>query len=360
MHLDPLPNESPLRQFKLSRIWLPVLFSLGVGGFMLYKIYQDLDMHALRQLSMQGSSRWLLLLGLLGMALRDAGYIWRTKLLSGDELSWRSAFDVTMLWEFANTLAPSLTGGTPLIIYMLIKEKVNAGKSTAIVFLTILLDQFFFVLLVPIMLLILGSEAMFRGLVDTVGQGVYVTFWIAYGILAGYGSLLILGIFVRPQAVRRLIILFFRLPFFRRWESVGEAVGNDLLAASETYRNKSWGYWAKLIVANTAAWLSRFLVLNLLFIVFSPTGLGFFGHLLLIGRQSILFVLMWMAITPGGSGLAEFSFVEVLGDMCPVPPGCSLLALLWRGLGFYPYMLLGAWLVPRWVGRVFGKANSQT
>lgn len=347
-------SQEPIQQLKLSRIILPILFSLGVAVFMIYKIYNELDMNALKQMEVQGSTRWLLLLCLLGMIIRDAAYIWRTKLLGGGELSWRSAFDVTLLWEFSNTVAPSLTGGTPIVIYMLIKEKLNAGKSTAIVFLTIFLDQFYFVLLVPIMVMFLGMEALFRPLMDTVGKGVYVTMWTAYTILALYGLLLVFGIFINPNAVKRLLVWLFNTRLLRRWHHLGEKVGADLVIASQEFRDKKLGYWLKVVGSTIVAWASRFMVLNILFMTFAPNGLSFYEHLLAFGRQSVLFVLMFVAITPGGSGLAEFSFMEVLNDICPSPPGCGLLALLWRAIGFYPYMLLGIWLLPRWLHRIYG------
>lgn len=356
LNQEPEEIQEPIQQLKLNRIILPVLFSLGVAAFMIYKIYSELDIDALKKMEVEGASRWLLLICLLGMVLRDAAYIWRTKLLGGGELSWRSAFDVTLLWEFSNTVAPSLTGGTPLIIYMLIKEKLNAGKSTAIVFLTIFLDQFYFVLLVPIMVMVLGMEALFRPLMDAVGTGVYVTMWTAYTILALYGMLLVFGIFINPNAVKKLLIWIFNTRLLRRWHHLGEKVGEDLVIASQEFRDKTFSYWLKVVGATIIAWASRFLVLNILFLTFAPHGLNFAEHLLIFGRQSILFVLMFVAVTPGGSGLAEFSFMQVLSDLCGnFPGGCGLLALLWRAIGFYPYMLLGIWLLPRWIRRIYGK-----
>ncbi|MGB3585471.1 MAG: TIGR00374 family protein, partial [Tunicatimonas sp.] len=54
---------------------------------------------------------------------------------------------------------------------------------------------------------------------------------------------------------------------------------------------------------------------------------------------------------PGSSGTAEFFFnqffYEFLGDYTIVTN------ILWRMLTYYPYLLLGAIFLPRWIKRVF-------
>ncbi len=342
---------SPLRQFRITKILFPILFSIGVAGYMVYKEFSP---EKVKSLIESGGAWYFLIFSFMAMVIRDFAYIWRMKLLSGDELNWRSAFDVTLLWEFSNTLAPSLTGGTPLMIYLLIKEKINAGKSTAIIFLTIFLDQFFFVLLAPLMFLIIGEEAMFRPLTGVVGAGVLSTMIITYLVLTLYGGLLAFGLFINPGAVSRFISWVFRTRLLRKWAKVGEKTGNDLVNASIEFKQYDKKYWLKVIGSTILAWSSRFLVLNLLIQMFSSGMVPFDTHLLVWGRQSVLFILMFVAFTPGGAGLAEFSFIEIMDDLCPTPPGSGMIALLWRMIGFYPYMLLGIWLLPRWIKRVFG------
>ena len=346
--------QSPLGQLKTKRIVLPVLFSLAVAGYMIYKEY---DAEKIKALSHQGVAWGFIFFCFLAMLMRDFAYIWRMKLLSGDKLTWRSAFDITLLWEFSNTVAPSLTGGTPLMIYMLIKEKVNAGKSTAIIFLTIFLDQFFFVVLAPIMLLILGEEVLFRPLTGTIGTSVITTMIFTYVILAAYGGLLAFGLFLNPKAVRRFLIWLFHTRLLRRWAETGEKTGNDLVYASDEFKKYGTVYWLKVVASTIIAWSARFMVLNILLMMFSPTMIPFSTHLLAWGRQSVLFILMFVAFTPGGSGLAEFSFMQIMSDLCPDPPGSGMIAFLWRIISFYPYMLLGIWLLPRWIKRVFGSGN---
>lgn len=343
-------EQSPLRQLSFSRIILPILFSLGVAGYMLYS---ENAYGKLASIHVKTTAWATFSVCFLFMILRDAAYIWRMKLMGGDELSWRGAFELTLLWEFANTVMPSLTGGTPLMIYLLMKEKINAGKSTAIVFLTIFFDQLFFTVTVPIVMLTIGSTEIFRTLTGPMKTGITSTFWGIYVILAGYVAILGFGLLVSPYLIKRFLIWVFSAKWLHKWHHLGEKTGDDLIAASEEFKGKGNMYWVKLFGSTAIAWISRFLVLNGLLVAFSPVALTFAQHSVAFGRQSALFLMMFAAITPGGSGIAEFLFSHLLSDICPNPPGDVAMALLWRVVGFYPYMLLGAWLLPRWIHRVF-------
>lgn len=348
-------NNSPLSHFKKSRLILPILFSLSVAGFM---IYRDYDPTKIQNLSFNGSSLLFLLICFVLMAIRDAAYIVRMKWMAGKELSWRAAFEVTLLWEFSNTIAPSLTGGTPFMIYLLVKEKLNIGKSTAIIFLTIFFDQLFFTLLVPFVMLFIGKDKIFETLQGTSGAGMSITFWSTYAILAGYVVLLGVGLLFSPTGIKRLLIKLFHTRLLIRWKHFGVGLGNDLMNASSELKQQNASYWAKLLISTVVAWTSRFFVLNCLLTAFSPEPLLLSEHIMAFGRQSVLFLMMFIAPTPGGSGVAEFLFAYLLSDMCPNPPGAGAMAFLWRLVGFYPYLLLGTWLLPRWISRVFGGADA--
>lgn len=66
--------------------------------------------------------------------------------------------------------------------------------------------------------------------------------------------------------------------------------------------------------------------------------------------------------TPGGSGFAEYVFSTYCRDLIVVPQAmqlgaATLIALLWRGVTYYPYLAIGAIIFPRWSKRKFGKKN---
>ena len=61
--------------------------------------------------------------------------------------------------------------------------------------------------------------------------------------------------------------------------------------------------------------------------------------------------LVMIPATPGGSGIAEASFLGLNCDY--MPAGLALaIVLLWRLLNFYLYIGIGALVLPTWLARV--------
>ena len=56
----------------------------------------------------------------------------------------------------------------------------------------------------------------------------------------------------------------------------------------------------------------------------------------------------------GGSGLAEFMFTDFLGEFIPNGLSASM-GLLWRLISYYPYLFIGAIILPRWIRSHFRK-----
>ena len=67
--------------------------------------------------------------------------------------------------------------------------------------------------------------------------------------------------------------------------------------------------------------------------------------------------MMLVSPTPGGSGFAEYVFKEFLCNYIPV--GAVALALCWRLVSYYPYLLMGIVLLPRWVRGYLPKGGSK-
>jgi glycosyltransferase 2 family protein len=65
-----------------------------------------------------------------------------------------------------------------------------------------------------------------------------------------------------------------------------------------------------------------------------------------------MWIVMLVSPTPGGTGVAELTFLGFLREF--VPNGLeSALALLWRIITYYPYLFIGAIVLPKWIKRVF-------
>ena len=75
--------------------------------------------------------------------------------------------------------------------------------------------------------------------------------------------------------------------------------------------------------------------------------------------------MMRVAPTPGGRGFAEYIFTNFRSGVIPVGAAiqigtAAVSALLWRLVTYYPYLIMGAVILPRWLRNSFTKKNSTT
>ena len=125
-------------------------------------LYKEFDINAFRQITFTWSSVFWLFVALLCMAVRDLGYVIRIRILSGDRLSWIKAIRIIFLWEFTSAVTPSAIGGTSLAILFVNKEGIKVGRSSAIVMATSFLDELYFILMFPLILLCVSQSALWN------------------------------------------------------------------------------------------------------------------------------------------------------------------------------------------------------
>lgn len=355
------PNKTKdaeiLKEFRYSRLIWPFLIGLAVLAYAIYQVRQE-DVNIGEVLTKAQSPLWLIP-GFIFMFTRDLGYTWRMRVLTDRQLSWRNALEITFLWEFASAMTPSVVGGSALAIFMLVKEKISAGRSTAIVFITIFLDELFYIVILPLLLLFVSYSDIFAPIMNTessFGTGLVMAFWIAYGVLIAYTSFLALALFIRPEGTAKVIKRLFHWKTVRRWRRGAYELADELLIASQEYRHKPFSFWFWGWTATFLAWLGRYLVLNCVLAMF--TGLTLLQHLEAFARQVVMFQVMLVSPTPGGSGFAEGAFSQLMAEYAPQAGTVLLLATIWRIITYYPYLVIGIPLLPAWLRRVYSKPKS--
>ena len=297
---------------------------------------------------------WMLLFALLANAMRDVGYVMRLRVLSGGAFTWRQSFEVTMLWEFSNAVAPAFIGGTSIAVYVMSKEGLGLGRSAALALATVMLDELFFLLFAPLVLFGVGLDRLFPAQLDNAlwGLPVQALFWLGYAVIAVMKLGIFYSVFFRPRAIKLLLVNLFKHRWVRRFRPRAADAGDDLISASAELKAKPAGFWLKAIGATWCSWGSRFLVLNFLAAAFFPVS----DHLLMYARQLVMWIVLLISPTPGASGAAEFAFTGFMADLLPLGASLVLVALLWRVITYYIYLLAGALVGPRWVKRTTAKA----
>jgi glycosyltransferase 2 family protein len=350
-----------LRLFRPSRILAPVLLGLAILG---YLFYDDLVQQGLRASEIYAQIVWTpRVFGFLGLALamvvvREFGYIWQLRLLTDRRLSWGACCQVVILWNFFAAVSPSIIGGTAVAVFMLLKENLSVGRTTTIVFTTIFFDQFFYTTIPLSVSYLLPEDDIFAPLhrmpSDLLGTSMVAAFWSAWGSLALYVLFLISALFVAPNWIHWWLTRLLGLRWLEHWREKGLHMSEDLLLASQDLRRRPWPFWLSVSVATSLAWLGRYWILNAILGAFSPVPMGFYDYVLASGRQAVLWVLMVISPTPGSAGIAELGFTWLFGDL--VPAGMALtLAILWRLVGYYPYLIVGIPIMTHWIKRVYGR-----
>ena len=333
--------------FNVWKILLPTFIGMGVIAYMFLKEFNFAD---LQHISFTWHSVLWIGVALCFMLGRDVGFTIRYRYLTEKQLSWRQCIKVTLLAEFGTAVTPSSVGGSSMAVLFLAKENIPVGRSTAMVFVTMLLDELFFVVATPLLLCFISVDELF-GNAGALGTSVLALFIVAYVVKLLLCILLIVGLFFKPQAIRWLIIKFFRLPFFRRWHKSAAKAGDDLIISSREIKGKGFTFWRPLILSTILSWCSRYLVVNAIFMAFFPVH----NHLLVFARQFVMWILMIISPTPGASGISEVVFQNYLGEFIPYAGIVPVIALIWRVLTYYNYLFAGAIIVPRWAKGAFGK-----
>jgi len=355
-------EQDPFKRLKGVRVVYPVIIGLGVIAYFFYK--KDFNAKAFDLLTFNSHMCFFLLLAVFFMVMRDIGYMMRMRILTHKDLSWKQAFRVIMLWEFTSAVMPSAVGGTTVAMIYVNKEGINLGRSTAVVMATSFLDEMYFILMFPLLLLTIKVHTLFSvGILSGGGEAITLTnefLWFAvigYSLKLIYTIILSYGLFVNPRGLKWLLMGVFKLPFLRKFRYDAHITGTDIITSSRELRKQSFWFWAKAFGATFFSWCSRYLVANALILAFFSVS----DHFLLFARQLVMSNMLLLSPTPGGSGVAEAIFMRYLSDFILVGADlkqsfATVLALLWRFVSYYPYLIVGAILFPWWLKNKFKKA----
>ena len=313
-----------------------------------YRLAKTSDL--LKSLTFDAKAIFWLFMALLFMFVRDLAYMLRIRILTKKFLSWKRSFFVIMIWEFASALSPGVVGGSAVAMFILNREGVKLGKSTAVIVITTLMDNLFFVFMIPLVLLFIPLSIFFDGNSDVLEP----FFWLGYAIIGIVSILLFISIFVYPALMGIILRFIFSLPFLRRWKNGAVSMAEDIKVTAKEMQGESLKHWLKTFGATLLAWLGRYAVINCLLQAF--LHLSLLDHLSVLGKQLILWLVMMVSVTPGGSGVAEYAFSELLAGFGASMLLLTVLAIIWRLISYFPYLFVGAYLFPNWLRNTKNKS----
>lgn len=334
----------------LWRIVLPVALGVGVA---IWLFKRDIDSATLQSIVFDSRTVVGLCLALLFVAGRDFGLAWRFHTIAAGDLTWRRAWRTDIMCAFTSAITPSVVGGSALAIFYLNREGIKLGRATALTLTTLFLDELFFVVFCPVILLLLPWDDLF-GMpgVDSAGSdlflgGVKVVFWLVYAGIVIWTTILYFAIIARPDGSKRVLLRIASWRWLRRWRESIVGMADNMEATSAWVKGRSLRWWAEVFGGTVLSWFSRYFVVNALFWAFVPSASG----LLVFGRQFVVWVVLMVSPTPGGSGISEWLFANYYGDLIGDLGVAAVLALVWRLFSYYIYLIAGVSLLPGYFGK---------
>lgn len=346
-------EEDVLKSIRVSKVILPILIGVGVVVYLLLQQYDPTEFTKFQW------TNWTFLwigIALVLLVIRHFAYSNRLRVLSSKQFSWKKCIQLIFVWEFSSAVTPTSLGGSAVALFALAQEKIPAARTTSIVLYTLVLDTAFFIITLFFLYLIFGDYMVFPG--DEV-SGWRLSFFLAYGFMASYGSLFFYGLFINPKPVGQLIKWISRRRLFKRLAPKADKMAEDFIIASKDMKSKKWSFHLEAFMSTATAWACRFLLVNCLVIgMVENVPLDFYTQSALYARLESMFVLVAFSPTPGGAGFVEILFKNFLEDF--VPHNAWIIASFWRLMTYYIYLLAGVIVVPYWIKGVIERRKKES
>lgn len=328
--------------FSMIHILIPVLIGIGVVVWMFADEFKNFDISAI---PVNIHTVVALAVMLLMVVLREFGMTWRYRIITDGDLSWWQAIKVCVMCEFTSAVTPSAVGGSSLAMIFMSREGINFGRATTLMIVTLFLDELFFVLSCPIITMITPLPELFGSMSLGYGVGLKSLFWSIYSAIALWTLVLFLGIVVWPSYIRKVLVSVFHIVILRRWLPAVERMGDNMVAASVAVRDCSMAWWLRTFCGTALLWIPRYLLVCALFWGFVPDA----DQWLVFARQAVVWLVLMVCPTPGGSGVGEWLFTQYYADMVPSAALAMVIMFSWRIMSYYVYLLVGITVVPLWL-----------
>lgn len=324
----------------LLKILLPVVIGLAVVVWMFMR---EFNPQAWNSIVFDGPVVVAIVAAAMFMLVRQLGLAWRFRALTDRRLSWKQAFRITLLCEFTSAITPTSAGGSAMSMFFMHREGIELGRGTTIMMTTLFLDELFMALLCPVMLSLAPMADIFGG--GGFEKGVRISFWIVIALIIAVTLALLWGTLLQPTKVGALIRRIFSVKWLRRWSDRANTVADDMASTGRDLRSRPMRWWLESFAATAVIWLSRFLIVNALFAGFVAGC----SQLVVLARQYVVWTLLTVSPTPGGSGVSEWLFTNYYGDMISSASVALVISVFWRLISYYAVLGAGAVILPSYL-----------
>ena len=314
-------------------VFLAVVFALTIYG-----VFHGEDLSSMMDAIHRADKRWLV----PGIAL-VAFFIWGESIIiwymmrsSGICLKKRTCFLFSSVGFFFSCITPSASGGQPMQIYYMKKEKISIPVSTVILMIVTITYK--------LVLVVIGvGIALFgRGFLHKYLEGILPVFYLGLALNIFCVTFMTILVF-HPLLAKAIMVkglkLLERLHLVKKKERRLKKLEDSMDTYRDTaaYLKNNPTVIVKVIGITFIQRMALFAVTWFVYQAFGLHGTGFWEILFL---QAVIAVSVDMLPLPGGMGISETLFLTIFK---PVFGGLLLPGMvLSRGLGYYGELLISA------------------
>lgn len=315
-----------------------VSFLLVVFGLTVYGVFHGEDLGAMAEAIRSSQIKWLI----PGVCLvvffiwGESIIIWYMMRSFGIRLKKRICFLFSSVGFFFSCITPSASGGQPMQIYYMKKEKIPIPVSTVILMVVTITYKLVLVV-IGLGILIFG-----RGFLHRYLEGILPVYYLGLTLnvfCVAFMTILVFHPVMAEDMLLKGMDLLERMRLMKKKEARRQKLKDSMEVYRETaaYLKEHKKVLFHVIVLTFLQRIALFSVTWFVYLAFRMHGTPFLNVILL---QAVISVAVDMLPLPGGMGISETLFLNIFAT---VFPGVLLPAMvLSRGLGYYSQLLISA------------------
>ncbi|MBQ3309495.1 flippase-like domain-containing protein [Candidatus Saccharibacteria bacterium] len=331
--MEPSKNKQQQIQKTFKQLFFNILIFIGLIALTFFFVFKDQDLG--EAISAYSNAKFsFVALGILLMLIYfgiEAWNIYSILKSFGEKITFRQAYKFTLIGFFFCSVTPGASGGQPLEIYYMTKEKISGAHATLALLIQICGIQ--------IAVMFLGLLGFFISLRMMEPSIIWLTI---IGLLINGVALAVLLISIFSQKLTRKIVNFaisvIKFFGYKKIEEKRESVEASIkqFAESAKYIRKNRNEFLKCI---GRSFLQMTVYFVIPFVVYKALGLSGTSFLQLFFLQTVLFMATSGLPLPGAIGASEAAFLSLYG----LAFGEEMLGgamLLNRSISFYWFVLI--------------------
>ncbi len=315
-----------------------IILFLALIGITYWMIFKDQDMDELVRL-IKSANQVYLIFGVLIMFIYYSMEAYNVKSILNifnDKISLRSAIKFTFIGFFFSSITPAATGGQPVEVYYMTKEKISGPNATLAMLIQLCGFQISTISL-GIICAIINHKILTGGL-----------FWLfLLGLTINGFALFLMLVCIFSKRITKIIInIAVGIMKKLKLKNINDRK-RDIEEGLESYNESAIfikEHKKTFVIAILRVFVQICLYYSIPFFVYKSFGLSGFNFFQIFVMQAILYTTVSSLPLPGAIGVSETIFLKIFKPAF----GTKLISgamLLSRGITFYFYVILSLFIV---------------